>query len=184
VPVRVQTRDLWPDTISRCMHQLIQPKSLSWWEEVGNSLILQHAAAASVCAPYLCLLQQEWFCPVPPCLDYLQLDAWLSPKAPNLIANVCFLLPNLLTNTSSVGCCSRIYRTAVGFLASLASFLQISCVDCWEMWIGDSLIKHWISMQTLYLQKPDASIKRLIEILVFAGSLLLVQSICVNFLLC
>ena len=25
------------------MHQPIQPKSLSWWEEVGNSLILQHS---------------------------------------------------------------------------------------------------------------------------------------------
>jgi len=24
-----------------CMHQPIQPKSISWWEEVGNSLILQ-----------------------------------------------------------------------------------------------------------------------------------------------
>ena len=35
------------DTILSCMHQPIQPKSLSWWGEVGNSLIFQHIASAN-----------------------------------------------------------------------------------------------------------------------------------------
>jgi hypothetical protein len=29
--------------ILSCMHQPVQPKSLSWWGKVGNSLILQHS---------------------------------------------------------------------------------------------------------------------------------------------
>jgi hypothetical protein len=29
-------------SILSCMHQPVQPKSLSWWGKVGNSLILQH----------------------------------------------------------------------------------------------------------------------------------------------
>ena len=36
---RIRTQDF--DTILSCMHQLAQPKSLSWWGEVGNSLIVQ-----------------------------------------------------------------------------------------------------------------------------------------------
>jgi hypothetical protein len=43
-PARIRTRDLWlSSTILSCMHQPVQPKSLSWWGKVDNSLILQHA---------------------------------------------------------------------------------------------------------------------------------------------
>jgi len=36
------------DTILSCMHRPVQPKSLSWWGKVGNSLILQHFGSPTV----------------------------------------------------------------------------------------------------------------------------------------
>jgi len=38
----------WNLFVLSCMHRPVQPKSLSWWGKVGNSLILQHFGSPTV----------------------------------------------------------------------------------------------------------------------------------------
>jgi hypothetical protein len=47
-PARIRTRDLWLWYHIELHAPTVQPKSLSWWGKVGNSLILQHSPAYSV----------------------------------------------------------------------------------------------------------------------------------------